>query len=119
MRTDLPLTQKEVDIYRFLYYDNYKKLYTKGLREEEDLRLAMTSALDSVGWSWNLFMEYKSIDFMQRLVYDYSDELVKSGARTEPMTSREEYRHYDPNYGALRLKDNDKSDDPDIGQNSH
>jgi hypothetical protein len=117
MKSDWPLTQKEVDVYRFLYYDQYKALKLKGLTSEEDIRWAMESALNSVDWTWDRFMDYKSIDFMQRLVFEYSHELVKQGLRTEPMTSNPEYRHYDPNYGALRLKDNSRSSDPDKEQN--
>ncbi len=119
MKTDWPLTQNEVDIYRYLYYDHYKVLVFKGIREEEDLVLAMKKPLDEVGWSFSRFMDYKSIDLMQRLVTQYANAHVDSGASTEPMTSKAEYRHYDPNYGALTLKDNDRSDDPDIPKNTH
>lgn len=44
---------------------------------------------------------------MQRLVFEYSHEINP----LKPMTSNEEYRAYDPNYGALILKDSALSDD--------
>ena len=113
MRSDWPLTHKEVEIYRHLYYEVYKPLIKSGVEIEEVPDL-MEKSLAQVGWSWSRFEDYKSIDLMQRLVLDYSHDLVNSGSRNQPMTSNEEYRAYDPNYGALRLKDNDRSEDPDI-----
>lgn len=112
MRNDLPLTQKEVEIYRHIYYKVYKPLAQLRL-EESEIQDQMTKDLEIVGWTYRQFSDYKSIDLMQRLILDYSHELVLSGHSKVPMTSKEEYRHYDPNYGALRLKDNDLSSDPD------
>jgi len=112
MTKDLPLTEKEVKIYQTIYYDHYKPLIKQGL-EEDEIKDMLLPVLEYHGWTWRIFEEYKSIDFMQRLVFEYSHDLLNSGHRTEPMTSTEEYRQYDPNFGALRLKDNSRSDDPD------
>lgn len=111
MRSDWPLTEKEVETYRHLYYEVYKPLVKQGV-EESEIPEAMEKAFSQTGWTWSQFEDYKSIDLMQRLVFEYSHELVQSGARTEPMTSKPEYRSYDPNYGALILKDETRSEDP-------
>ena len=113
MRTDLPLTEKEVKLYQHFYYDVYRPLFKDGFSESE-IRSKMKPQLDEVNWNFRLFDEYKSIDSMQRFVFDHAYDLVILGIADKPFTSFPEYRCYDPNYGALRLKDNQKSEDPDI-----
>lgn len=112
MKQDYPLTEKEIQIYRTLYYDHYKALAKEGM-DESMIRLKMKNILNYYDWSWRRFEDYRSIDFMQRLVFEHSDAYIKNGLSNKPLTSYEEYRQYDPNYGALRLKDKDKTEDPD------
>ena len=112
MKTNWPLTQKEVEIYKILYYSHYKPLVKVSI-EEDYIQPKMKKILDYYDWSWRRFMDYKSIDLMQRLVFEHAHDYIKNGISGDIMTSNEEYRAYDPNFGALRLKDNSKSEDPD------
>lgn len=116
MRTDLELTEEVVKIYRDIYYDHYKPLLKKHENDQESplFLKEFLPVLNRYGWDLDLFLDFKSIDMMQRLVFEYSHELMNQGLRSEPMTSRPEYRHYDPNHGALRLKCPIRSEDKDI-----
>jgi hypothetical protein len=110
MNPDYPLTQKEVDIYQELYYHHYKPLSLKFKDDQEIVKEKMKPLLENYGWTWRMFQDYKSIDMFQRLVFEYSHSI----STIKPMTSYPEYRHYDPNHGALRLKSNEFSDDKDV-----
>jgi hypothetical protein len=112
MRRNYQLSIETVEVYQKLYYFHYKPLVKLGL-SEGDIRITLAPVLLEFGWSWRQFSDFMNIDLMQRLVFEHSNDLVVAGARTKPMTSRPEYRHYDPNYGALRLKNNALSEDPD------
>jgi len=110
MNPNWPLTKKEVETYQGLYYFHYKPKSKLGYSQEE-IELAMAAVLEDVGWDWSRFSDYRSIDLMQRLVFEYSHQLVSSGHCAEPMTSKPEYRAYDPNFGAMRLKNDTLSED--------
>lgn len=109
MNLNYLITQKEVDIYQKLYYQHYKPL-SLNYSDEKSIKERMVNVLKSVDWTWKKFMDYKSIDLFQRLVFEYSHSI----SNLSPMISYPEYRIYDPNYGALRLKDNRFSEDKDI-----
>jgi hypothetical protein len=114
MNANWAINEETVEIYRTLYYDHFKPLLKEFETEEsKDFQDKFSFFLKKYNWSWDQFQDYRSIDRMQRLVFDYSHELVKLGIRVEPMTSRPEFRSYDPNYGALRLKCPIRSQDPD------
>lgn len=114
MTKNLPLTPEIVATYQELYYEHYKSLVVKHKSDtSQNFRNEFKKCLEKVNWTYHNFMEYKSIDMMQRLVFDHSHDLVLAGVRTKPMTCREEYRSYDPNYGALRLKCPKRTQDPD------
>ena len=112
MKTDWPLTEKEVETYRTLYYDHYKTLSKQGIQREE-IKSQMQPVLDMHDWSFARFEDYISIYMFQRLVFEHAHTYVKEGISTDIMTSKPEYHVYDPNFGALRLKDNERSEDPD------
>lgn len=105
MRYDYPLTKKEVKIYRELYYLHYKPLYLK-FRDLDIVKTEMAQILNSHGWSWRIFNDYRSIDIFQRLVFEHSHDI----SSFKPMTSNEDSKVYDPNYGALILKDSSLSE---------
>lgn len=112
MRNDWPLTEKDVHAYRDLYYNHYKIYKSKNYTDHET-QCKMTKVLAEHDWTWRRFLDYLSIDRMQRLVFEHSADLMLAGARSSPLTAKEDYKSYDPNNGALRLKDNNLSDDPD------
>lgn len=109
----IELTASFVKTYQDIYYDVYKPLF-KQMGPGSDFQKAFSLELKKVNWTRRLFEEVRSIDFMQRLVFDYSHELVISGHRKEPFTSMPDYRCYDPNYGALRLKCPVRTEDKDV-----
>ena len=111
--SSLPLSQKEVDIYRDLYYESYKPLIkeleiTGDPKENSFFMLKFQQKLDFYNWTYSLFEAYKSIDLMQRIVFDLS--LNSSEVSLKPFP---EYAHLDPNNGALRLKCPNRTEDPD------
>lgn len=112
MKTTYQLTEENVKIYRALYYGHYKPLVKEGFSEGE-IRAKLKPILAEFGWSWRVFEDFKSIDLAQRFAFEYSYSLVLSGKNKNPIHFLEAYRAYDPNQGALRLKDNSLSEDPD------
>lgn len=110
--SSLPLTQKEVDIYRELYYESYKPLIkeleiTGDPKEDSLFMVKFQPKLDFYNWNYRLFEAYKSIDLMQRIVFDLS---LNNPQSLKPYP---EYSHLDPNNGALRLKCPNRTEDPD------
>lgn len=101
----LEITPEVVKTYRTLYYDYFKPLALEN--HEEYVRSKMKKKCEEYGWSYRLFESYKSIDFMQRVVFDAQ---LKREANLKPYP---EYAHLDPNNGALRLKCPERTSDPD------
>lgn len=111
--SSLPLTKKEVEIYQDLYYENYKPLLkeleiTGDPKESSLFMVKFQSKLDFYNWTYSLFEAYKSIDLMQRIVFDISLNSTEKALKPFP-----EYAHLDPNNGALRLKCPIRTEDPD------
>lgn len=110
----ITLTNEIVYNYQELYYNYYKPI-TKLLDPKDPnfrtlLRNEMKPYLEKVGWSFKYFETLVSIDLFQRLVYD--TQFMKDGRKLN-YKSNEEYRHLDPNYGALRLKCLKRTEQPD------
>ena len=112
---NIHLTPEIVTIYRDLYYERYKPLLYQikddrltPTEQNAFLKEQMSFYLDAYNWSWKYFQTIMSIDFMQRLVYD-----MKLYGHSVKMTSYKEYRHLDPNFGALRLKCSLRTEAPD------
>ncbi len=106
----IQLTPEIVKTYQDLYYEHYKplvKLLNPNNPKNFSLFIKEFSVhLKKYNWTWPFFEALLSIDFMQRLVYDLKLEGHK-------MKSYPEYRHLDPNFGALRLKCLKRTEMPD------
>lgn len=113
-KKDIYLTEEIVAIYREIYYEHYKpiaQLINPNDNNYRDLfKKEMAPVLNKFNWTLRYFEELMSIDFFQRLVYDM--KFTKDGHKLK-MESYPEYRHLDPNFGALRLKCPRRTDQPD------
>jgi hypothetical protein len=113
-KKDIYLTEEIVSIYREIYYEHYKpiaKLINPNDPNYRELyKNEMMPVLNKFGWTLRYFEEIMSIDLFQRFVYD--TKFMKHGDKLK-LESYPEYRHLDPNYGALRLKCPLRTEQPD------
>jgi hypothetical protein len=113
-KKEIQLTPEIVAIYREIYYEHYKPIAKLINPNDPNYRQLfkneMTPILEKFGWTLRYFEQLQSIDLFQRLVYD--TQFMENGRQLK-YQSYPEYRHLDPNYGALRLKCPERTEQPD------
>jgi hypothetical protein len=62
------ITQKEVEIYRDVYYNHVKPLLKKGASSEE-ISDTILPILVLYGWTLEIYFNFQMIDLMQRMAY--------------------------------------------------
>src|SRR5690606_34709465 len=113
-KKDIHLTPEIVAIYREIYYEHFKPIAKLINPNDPNYRQLFQKEISPVlakfGWTLRYFEQLQSIDLFQRMVYDTK---FMEGGRKLNYKSYPEYRHLDPNYGALRLKCPIRSEQPD------
>lgn len=64
----MEITDKEVAIYRDIYYEHVKPLM-KQSKSPEEIEEAILPVLVLHGWTLEMYQAFQMIDFMQRLAY--------------------------------------------------